>query len=216
MVRRPAVEKPPLVLTEPHRVAPPFQPDAAFVRGKASDHARWEKDFQHRHKRDTEISRRLCEGRAVIYTFRGHTMWPLVQSGDFCIFHPVRAVTADEHSGITKQQSVIHVGDVVLCETQPHGRFFSHLVVNIEYKKDQPVTYTIGNITGNVNVWCHEKHIFGILVGVQVFHDDNYISRPLPKDMYHEVRSLLVQGTDEAESEAERRCFPRSVHLARR
>ena len=86
----------------------------------------------------------------------------------------------------------------------------------IEYQLQQAVKYIIGDIKGHVNGWCHEKHIFGILVAIQVFHDDNYISRPFPKDMYHEVESLLAQGTDSADREAERRCFPRSMHDARR
>ena len=143
-------------------------------------------------------------------------MWPLVQSGDLCIFHPVRAVTVDERSGFTKPKSVIQVGDVVFCKVQPLNLFYAHLVVSIEYKTAEPVHYWIGDIKGHVNGWCHEKHIFGILVAVQAFHDDNYISRPCPQEMYHEVRSLLAQGTDSAEREAERRCFPRSVHDARR
>ena len=88
------------------------------------------------------------------------------------------------------------------------------MVTKIEYKKGEPVEYTIGNITGNVNGVCRDRHIFGVLVAVQVFLDDNYISRPLPQEMYNEVRSLLVQGTDQAERRAASLCYPRSVHLA--
>ena len=143
-------------------------------------------------------------------------MCPFVQSVDLCTLHPVRAVTAHDKSGFTKLKSVIQVGDVVFCKPQPLNLDYAHLVVSIDYKTDKPVTYRLWNIKGHVNERCHKKHIFGILVAVQVFHDDNYISRPCPQEMYHEVRSLLAQGTDSAEREAERLCLPRSVHDARR
>ena len=108
-------------------------------------------------------------------------MYPLVESVDLCIFHPVHAVTAHDKSWFTKRKSVIQLGDVVFCKPQPHGLYYAHLVVSIAYKTDNPVTYTVGDIKGHVNGWCHKKHIFGILVAVQVFRDDNYISRPCPQ-----------------------------------
>ena len=59
-------------------------------------------------------------------------MYPLVESVDLCIFHPVHAVTAHDKSGLTKRKSVIQLGDMVFCKPQPHGLYYAHLVLEID------------------------------------------------------------------------------------
>ena len=89
-------------------------------------------------------------------------MYPLVESVDLCIFHPVHAVTAHDKSGLTKRKSVIQLGDMVFCKPQPHGLYYAHLVLEIDALTHAPVKFTIGDIKGHKNGQCFEDHIFGI------------------------------------------------------
>ena len=52
------------------------------------------------HKRCVWLIREDFEaGLAVFYRSTGSVMWPLVQSHDACIFHPIQAVTAEDGIG---------------------------------------------------------------------------------------------------------------------
>ena len=131
----------------------------------------------------------FIDGGYVRYKSSGNSMWPLVQSGDLCTFHPVQAVTAQ------KEASEIGVGDIVFCQVRT-GRgsqlFYAHIVLSIEhdYHAKEP-KYWIGNIEQMYNGWCFREHIYGVLVQVQVEWEDQHYTRPFPKRVYEEVRKLV-------------------------
>ena len=93
------------------------------------------------------------------------------------------------------------VGHVMCCRTLLEARMpavqrsqqhFSHIVLDVEqsYYYKEP-KYWIGNIRRNFNGWCLREHIFGILVEVQKWHDNQYHSRPHPAD---KGRQLVQRG----------------------
>ena len=101
------------------------------------------------------------------YKSGGNSLYPRVRSNEVCIFDPV--VDPDK----------LKVNDIVFCEVQPDNRFFAHLIKTIEWVKwDRPRTaasararrtelrkkFTIGNMSGYVNGYCFEEHIYGQLV----------------------------------------------------
>ena len=135
-------------------------------------------------------------------------MWPLVQSDDACTLHPIQAVTAKEgaHS-VQKEASEIGVGDIVFCQVQPSQQYYTHIVLDVGwcFWSKEP-KYWIGNIQGRRNGWCYREHIFGVLVEVQVWSDPRYASRPHPKKLYEEVRSLI--NADRWNSTAAKLCEP--------
>ena len=123
-------------------------------------------------------------------------MWPLVQSNDFCSFHPIQAVTAKQGTRIfTKEASPIEVGDVVFCTPQPCNVFYAHLVLKKWWcRLSGQYCYDIGNISGHVNGWCHRKHIFGILAHVQKFQGERYWERPLPRTIFAKVLPMIKRS----------------------
>ena len=135
-------------------------------------------------------------------------MWPLVQSGDACTFHPIQAVTAKDgvHS-IEKEASEIGVGDIVFCQVQRSQQYHAHFVLEVEdCSGRQEPQYWIGNIRGDIDGWCYREHIFGVLVEVQVWSEGQYYSRPLPKELFAEVQPLVKD--DRWNSEAAKLCEP--------
>ena len=142
-------------------------------------------------------------------------MYPLVESVDLFIFHPVHAVTAHDKLGFTKRKSVIQLGDVLFCKPQPHGLYYAHLVLEIEALTHGPVKFTIGDIKGHKNGQCFEDHIFGIAVAILMNHEAHQFERPLPQQVLPAVQQLVVQGTTLCLQEAESLCRPRSVQESR-
>ena len=137
-------------------------------------------------------SRDAVKFRDVFYKSSGNSMWPLVQSGDACTFHPIQAVTAKEGKySIQKEASEIDVGDIVFCRVQPSQYFYAHIVHEVKWHFQQRPSYYIGNIQGRINGWCYREHIFGILVDVQVFSGGEYFSRPHPKKLFEKVSALV-------------------------
>ena len=136
----------------------------------------------------------LLDGRSVWYKSSGNSMWPLVQSGDACTFHPIQAVTAQGKSvhELTKERSEIDVGDIVFCQVQRSQMLYGHIVLRIEhdYHAQEP-KYWIGNLMQKVNGWCFREHIYGILVEVETEWNERRYSRPFPKSVYHQVRALV-------------------------
>jgi hypothetical protein len=138
----------------------------------------------------------LEAGSSVFYKSSGNSMWPLVQSGDACTFHPIQAVTPKEGKySIQKETSEINVGDIIFCRVQPKNLFYAHFVHEIrqhfvEHKALQP-QYWIGNIKGDLNGWCDREHVFGILVKVDVFANAQYYSRPHPRELFAKVSALV-------------------------
>jgi len=84
---------------------------------------------------------KLQKGEQVRIRPRGHSMKPLVHSGDEVLVDP-------DTSGIVK-------GDIVLCKVR--GREFLHLVKAIS----SVGRYQIGNNRGHVNGWIGENSVFG-------------------------------------------------------
>ena len=184
---------PDLILQSPHEAAPSFHEDWTIVQGSDLDPEKWEQELKLRDSRNRLIHMYLVDGRTVFYPSSGDSMWPLVQSGDACSFHPIQAVTAmvGKHS-VTKEASEIGVGDIVFCQVQRSHQYYAHIVLAIEqdYHAREP-KYWIGNIQQRHNGWCFREHIYGILVEVQVLWGDRYYTRPFPKRVYQEVKALV-------------------------
>ena len=167
---------------------------------------KWKLELSLRDQRNMMIRESLDAGRSVFYTSSGKSMWPLVQSNDACLFHPIQAVTAEDGvHAIQKEASEICVGDIVFCKVQPSQQYYAHIVLSVE--EHLGPKYWIGNIERNKNGWCLRQHIFGILVDVQERGDGQYHSRPLPKTVFAEVQPLV--GEQRWNSKAAKICEAR-------
>ena len=136
-------------------------------------------------------------------------MWPLVQSDDGCLMHPIRAVTAaDGLHALRKEVSEIEKGDVVFCLPQPNNNYYAHLVLDItpDFGNGRR-KFWIGNIMGRRNGWCYREYIFGILVKVSRWHGTQYHPRPHPKLFFEQVRDLVQW--DRWSNQANELCQPR-------
>ncbi len=207
---------PDVVLSGPHEAAPSaYHADWTLVPGSHCDSAKWELELKLRDKRNRLIHEHLTDGRNVFYKSSGNSMWPLVQSGDACLFYPIQAVTAapgDRHS-IQKEKSEIGEGDVVFCRVQTSNHHYAHIVFKIQDSVDvrkKQKQFWIGNILGRCSGWCHARHIYGILAEVQVWGKCHYCPRPLPKDNFLAVRDLVQK--DRWSDAAEKLCQPPSLN----
>ena len=216
MKTKPTREPPDLMLADQHEAAPVFHEDWTLVPGSTRDPQKWELELRLRDSRNRLLREFLTDGRTVFYNSSGNSMWPLIQSGDACTFHPIQAVTAKEgvHS-IQKEASEIGVGDIVFCQVQRSQQYYAHIVCSEEVEQEysscgyrQETKYWIGNIQGRVNGWCHREHIFGVLVEVQVWWGDQYYTRPHPKTLFAEVAELVKH--DRWNSQAANLCQPLS------
>jgi len=88
---------------------------------------------------------------------------------------------------------------------QPSGLFYAHIVRAIQF---QPPKYHIGNIEGRINGWCHREHIFGILIEVSVWEDNQYLARPFPKTIFEKVSLLIGRSGDRWNKAARDLCLP--------
>ena len=184
---RPTRCPPDVVLETPYDADPQYHQDWTIVKGSNYNPKAWAREKQLRDQRDILIRESLTEGKSVFYKSSGNSMWPLVQSNDAIWLHPIQAVTAKDAS-IHKEASEIDVGDIVFCQVQPSGLFYAHIVHAIQF---QPPKDEIGNIEGYINGWCHREHIFGILIDVSVWSEGQYLSRPLPKEIFEKVALLI-------------------------
>ena len=119
---------------------------------------KWKLELSLRDQRNMMIRESLDAGRSVFYTSSGKSMWPLVQSNDACLFHPIQAVTAEDGvHAIQKEASEICVGDIVFCKVQPSQQYYAHIVLYVEqsYHHQEP-KYWIGNI--EVPQGAHLRH----------------------------------------------------------
>ena len=211
---------PDVVLSSPHDADPLYHQDWTKVPGSNWDDEKRKIEYERRERREILIRAKLTEGFSVFYPSSGNSMWPLIQSGDFCTFHPIQAVTAGgtarggEQITIQKERSEIGVGDVVFCKVQPTNLYYAHVVGAVNrkpgsrngWRSNIEPEYQIHNITGRYNGYCYREHIFGILVAVQVRHSDGqYYSRPHPKALFQSV-SRLVQD-DKWCKAAEKMCI---------
>ena len=90
----------PVMLSSPHEAAPPFHIDWTIIDGSRRDPEMWKLELKLRGVRNRMIREDLAAGFAVFYTSTGDSMWPLVQSYDACLFHPIQAVTAEDGIGL--------------------------------------------------------------------------------------------------------------------
>jgi hypothetical protein len=194
MITMPTRCPPDVVLEHPHQAHPMYHQDWTRVEGSCRDPAKWELEQRLRDRRNLLIQNHLVAGLSLFYKSSGNSMWPLVQSGDGCMFHPIQAIPyakARKYS-IQKEASKIDVGDVVFCIVQPKRLIYANLVLQIQQCCHRTeLTYFIGNIQGAVNDWCYREHIFGVLVDVQVFLDGAYYSRPHPKNLFKTISALV-------------------------
>lgn len=77
----------------------------------------------------------------------GHSMVPLIVSGQLCTVEPV-------------DPSALKVGDIVLCKVEQAE--YLHLVKAIDGER-----YQIGNNRGRINGWIGANRIYGRLVRVE-------------------------------------------------
>ncbi|CAK0795653.1 unnamed protein product, partial [Prorocentrum cordatum] len=194
---------PPFVLSSPHEAIPVLHKDWTLVDGAAWDPDKFVLELRLRGERNKMIHEYLEGGFPVWYPSSGNSMWPLVQSHDFCTFHPIEAATADAGPGcVVKEASTVQNGDVVFCLVQPQHQYYARIVIHAEWDYHRlQHKYWIGGIRQNINVYCFREHIFGILVDAQVQYNDNYDSRPRPKTlcdraapMYHTHPSESVSA----------------------
>jgi hypothetical protein len=203
-----------VVLETPYDADPQYHQDWTIVKGSNYNPKAWAREKQLRDQRDILIRESLTEGKSVFYKSSGNSMWPLVQSGDACRFHPIQAVTAND-APIQKKASKIDVGDIVFCKVEE--QFFAHIVQKAERSlhpepgRKYRTKFCIGNIQGHINGWCYRKDIFGILVDVKFpkvkrSGEQQYFSRPFPKEIFEKV-SLLVKD-DRWNKVASELCIP--------
>ncbi len=89
---------------------------------------------------------RLSNGEHAVFRPLGHSMMPLIRTGQLCKVAPVNG---DD----------LAVGDIVLCRV---GRTaYLHLIKAIDGARFQ-----IGNNRGRINGWVGRENIFGRLVSI--------------------------------------------------
>ena len=113
----------------------------------------WNRELELREERNQIIKAMLKDGKTVAYRQSGSSLAPRVKSNDCCCYMPVRFDASVEED------------DIVFCEVQPKGYFYAHLVRRKEWKNKRWV-YTISNLAGRINGWCHLEHIHGRLFQV--------------------------------------------------
>lgn len=90
---------------------------------------------------------KLREGQTVSFRPHGHSMVPIILSGQLCTVEPIDV-------------AALKVGDVVLCKVEQAE--YLHLVKAIDGDRFQ-----IGNNRGRINGWIPPSRIFGRLVKVE-------------------------------------------------
>ena len=137
-------EPPDMMLRGPHEAVPLFHTDWTQAEGPHDDPDRWARELSLRDSRNMWLREFLELGRKVFYTSSGNSLWPLVQSGDGCVFHPIQAVPAEMGvHGFQKEESPLGVGDIVFCQVQPSCCYYAHIVL-AETADDQGTWYVIG------------------------------------------------------------------------
>ena len=203
---------PPLVLSSPHEASQSLHEDWTVVPNSWKDPAAREKEYRLRDDRNHMIWEKLVQGGPAFYPSSGNSMWPMVQSNDHCLFHPIQAVRMGPNSPhiINKDESTIQVGDVVFCRVRPTSQFYAHFVHYIDWDTtEREHRYWIGGlkVQGNdrpYNGHCYRCDIFGILINCYVNKNGSYHKRPLPRTLFHKVCPLVLK--DRWSWEAETLC----------
>jgi hypothetical protein len=95
----------------------------------------------------TAFITKLMQGETVSFRPRGHSMVPLIQSGQLCTIEPLNGRFPSR-------------GSIVLCKVR--GTQYIHLVSAVRLDQVQ-----ISNNRGRVNGWTPLKNVYGILTQVQ-------------------------------------------------
>ena len=149
---------PDLVLTDPHEAKPSFHED--WTRDKD-----WYKEIRLREVRNRLIRENFDNGKTVFYKSSGGSMWPLCQSGDAVLMHPIRAVTArDGPDAKIKPESTVQIGDIVFCSVQRMNCYYTHLVLDI-----QTDLFTQEKVLDREHEWPQERVV---LLGAPPRHRD--------------------------------------------
>ena len=170
----PGVPKPtrpcPKVMFEAHEVHPDDDKDWTIP----PDSNDWSEEWRLREERNVMIMNKLKAGKTVQYRSSGSSLYPIVKSGDLCIFHPVT-----NHDSLKK-------GDVVFCFVRPSRLYYAHKIFSIEwwnsdwwdweYSSESDARIERGGyrrfvISSNrdppkINGFCRDDDIYGILVQV--------------------------------------------------
>ena len=154
----------PRVIFECHEIHPYFDVDWTIPTDKDD----WGEEKRRREHRNQLIKEGLLEGKLVQYKSSGWSLYPIVWSGDTCIFEPMR-------DGMCEDLKMDW--DIVFCQVQPSNRFFAHKVIYFELESvELPASsapkrctmyikkFWIGNNKGHINGWCYEEHIYGRLL----------------------------------------------------
>ena len=203
---------PPLVFSTPHEASQPFHDDWTLVPKSWKDPAARQKEYKLRDDRNRMICEKLTEGGPAFYPSSGNSMWPMLQSHDHCLFHPIQEVRMGPRSPhlIDKPESTIEVGDVVFCRVRPTHQFYAHFVRWQDWDRDRKEhRYWIGGLSvrGNdrpFNGHCYREDIFGILINVYVNKNGAYHRRPHPRTNYNRILPKLL--FDEWCKQAEKMC----------
>ena len=125
--------EPSLVIKGSHCVEPAFDVDWTQVKHSSKDLKKYKEEIKRRDFRNRWIQEYLVDSRVATYTSTGDSMWPLVQSGDGCMFYPIQAVTKKAgRFSIQKEASEIEVGDIVFCQVQTSQLYYAHIVHKVE------------------------------------------------------------------------------------
>ena len=202
----------PLVLSSPHEASQSLHKDWTIVHNSWKDPVAREKEYRLRDDRNNMIWEKLVQGGPAFYPSSGNSMWPMLQSHDHCLFHPIQEVRMGPRSPhlIDKPESTIEVGDVVFCRVRPTHQFYAHFVRWQDWDRDRKEhRYWIGGLSvrGNdrpFNGHCYREDIFGILINVYVNKNGAYHRRPHPRTNYNRILPKLL--FDEWCKQAEKMC----------
>ena len=137
------------MIVEAHRVHPSEEIDWTLHDGDEE----WEE--RDRAIRNGMITDLLTSGRSVQYRSTGHSLKPVVYSGDVTMWGPVT-----DHSTLV-------VGDIVFCLVQPTQRYYGHAIHMIGDWGGKTF-WQIGNLKDppHMNGWCYAEHIYGVVFEV--------------------------------------------------
>ena len=76
----------------------------------------WGFELRLREARNRLIKEELLKHKPVTYRSSGWSLWPRINSGDQCTYHPVT------------HPSEVEEKDIIFCEVQPGNRFYAHTV----------------------------------------------------------------------------------------
>ena len=110
------------------------------------------------------IKHKLQSGQPVAFRSGGHSLGPLVHSGDLCEYDPVF------------EASDVPVGAVIFCQVYPGREYYADLIMSKTYDDEvEAWDFTVGKQSGWENGWCWMETIYGKLKLIRRdYHRDHY------------------------------------------